>query len=425
MSGGMVGRAPAKTGAVHARSAAGGNPAIIQVSGRGRRPGPRGRPAAMPRGSCAPRRHRRTCGRITRTGHLLAPSHVRTRHRPRDPRAAPDRHEDLLRLPHAVRRPAEHPRVPGVCRAAGRACPCSTAGRWSWPCARHWRSDAASTRGPSSPARITSIRTCRRDTRSRNTIARWPARARRVAARRRLEVRVAITRVHMEEDAGKSLHEGFHDSAQQTYIDYNRSGVPLIEIVTEPDLRSPADAATFFETLRGLLVWLGVNDGNMEEGSLRCDANVSVRRAGTEPLGTKTEVKNLNSFRHLQQGARARDRTADRAARDRRPRRAGDAAVGSRRGAHRCDAQQGGGARLPVFPGARSAAARVQRRARRSHRRSVARASTRAPGAFRRRIRHLRARCGRADAFARARRLLRGDRAARGQPEGGQQLDHG
>jgi aspartyl-tRNA(Asn)/glutamyl-tRNA(Gln) amidotransferase subunit B len=113
-------------------------------------------------------------------------------------------------------------------------------------------------------------------------------------------VRVAITRVHMEEDAGKSLHEGFHDSAQRTYIDYNRSGVPLIEIVSEPDLRSAADAATFFETLRRLLVWLGVNDGNMEEGSLRCDANVSVRPSGTDMLGTKAEVKNLNSFRHLQ-----------------------------------------------------------------------------------------------------------------------------
>jgi aspartyl-tRNA(Asn)/glutamyl-tRNA(Gln) amidotransferase subunit B len=113
-------------------------------------------------------------------------------------------------------------------------------------------------------------------------------------------VRVAIARVHMEEDAGKSLHEGFHDSAQRTYIDYNRSGVPLIEIVTEPDLRSAADAATFFETLRRLLVWLGVNDGNMEEGSLRCDANVSVRPSGTDMLGTKAEVKNLNSFRHLQ-----------------------------------------------------------------------------------------------------------------------------
>jgi len=112
--------------------------------------------------------------------------------------------------------------------------------------------------------------------------------------------RVGITRVHLEEDAGKSLHEGFPDSSSRTYLDYNRSGVPLIEIVTEPDLRSAADAAEFFSYLRSLLVWLGVNDGNMEEGSLRCDANVSVRPAGSLALGTKTEVKNLNSFRFLQ-----------------------------------------------------------------------------------------------------------------------------
>ncbi|HUR35019.1 MAG TPA: Asp-tRNA(Asn)/Glu-tRNA(Gln) amidotransferase subunit GatB [Vicinamibacterales bacterium] len=112
--------------------------------------------------------------------------------------------------------------------------------------------------------------------------------------------RVRITRVHMEEDAGKSLHEGFTDSDRKTYVDYNRAGTPLIEIVTEPDLRSAGDAAAFFEHLRGLLVWLGVNDGNMEEGSLRCDANVSVRPAGATALGTKAEVKNLNSFRFLQ-----------------------------------------------------------------------------------------------------------------------------
>jgi len=112
--------------------------------------------------------------------------------------------------------------------------------------------------------------------------------------------RIGITRVHMEEDAGKSLHEGFQDSATATYLDYNRSGVPLIEIVTEPDLRSAAEAALFFETLRDLLVWLEVNDGNMEEGSLRCDANVSVRAAGSTTLGTKAEVKNLNSFRYVQ-----------------------------------------------------------------------------------------------------------------------------
>ena len=112
--------------------------------------------------------------------------------------------------------------------------------------------------------------------------------------------RVRITRVHMEEDAGKSLHEGFSDSEQKTYLDFNRSGTPLIEIVTEPDLRSPADAADAFRKLRDMLIALGVNDGNMEEGSLRCDANISVRPRGATTLGTKTEVKNINSFRHLQ-----------------------------------------------------------------------------------------------------------------------------
>jgi aspartyl-tRNA(Asn)/glutamyl-tRNA(Gln) amidotransferase subunit B len=111
---------------------------------------------------------------------------------------------------------------------------------------------------------------------------------------------VHLTRIHMEEDAGKSLHEGFADSDRKTYLDYNRSGVPLVEIVSEPDMRSAAEAATFFERLRQMLLWLGVNDGNMDEGSLRCDANVSVRPAGSTTLGTKTEVKNVNSFRYLQ-----------------------------------------------------------------------------------------------------------------------------
>ena len=111
---------------------------------------------------------------------------------------------------------------------------------------------------------------------------------------------VGLTRIHMEEDAGKSLHEGFPDSSRRTYIDYNRSGVPLIEIVTEPDLRSAAEAAEFFERLHAILVWLHVNDGNMEEGSLRCDANVSVRPVGQQAFGTKAEVKNLNSFRYLE-----------------------------------------------------------------------------------------------------------------------------
>jgi aspartyl-tRNA(Asn)/glutamyl-tRNA(Gln) amidotransferase subunit B len=112
--------------------------------------------------------------------------------------------------------------------------------------------------------------------------------------------RIGLTRIHMEEDAGKSLHEGFPDSERHTYVDYNRSGVPLVEIVSEPDMRSAAEAAVFFSRLRDRLVWLGVTDGNMEEGSLRCDANISVRPVGQAAFGTKAEVKNMNSFRHLE-----------------------------------------------------------------------------------------------------------------------------
>ena len=110
---------------------------------------------------------------------------------------------------------------------------------------------------------------------------------------------VGLTRIHMEEDAGKSLHEGFPDSDRRTYVDYNRSSVPLIEIVSEPDMRSAAEAAEFFSRLRDILVWIGVNDGNMEEGSLRCDANVSVRPRGEATFGTKAEIKNVNSFRYV------------------------------------------------------------------------------------------------------------------------------
>ena len=112
--------------------------------------------------------------------------------------------------------------------------------------------------------------------------------------------RIGIKRVHMEEDAGKSIHDGFPDSNRFSYIDLNRSGVPLIEIVSDPDIYSPAEAYEYLGRLKIILEYLGVCDGNMEEGSLRCDANVSVRPVGEKKLGTKTELKNLNSFRFLQ-----------------------------------------------------------------------------------------------------------------------------
>ena len=111
-------------------------------------------------------------------------------------------------------------------------------------------------------------------------------------------IRVRLTRAHLEEDAGKSLHEDFHGMSG---IDLNRAGTPLLEIVSEPDLRSSDEAVAYAKALHGLVRWIGICDGNMQEGSFRCDANVSVRRQGEKKLGTRCEVKNLNSFRFLQQ----------------------------------------------------------------------------------------------------------------------------
>src|ERR1700733_8018345 len=112
--------------------------------------------------------------------------------------------------------------------------------------------------------------------------------------------RIGITRLHLEEDAAKNMHEGFPDSDHSSYIDYNRCGMPLAEIVSEPDIRSPSEAHAYLTVLKQVLEYAEVSDCNMEEGSLRCDANVSVRRVGAEKFGTKAEVKNLNSFRYLQ-----------------------------------------------------------------------------------------------------------------------------
>ena len=121
--------------------------------------------------------------------------------------------------------------------------------------------------------------------------------------------RIGITRLHLEEDAAKTIHDGYPDSDEKSYVNFNRAGVALVEIVSEPDLRSPAEAYDYLTRLKQIMEYIRVSDCNMEEGSLRCDANVSVRRKGAEKFGTKTEVKNLNSFRYL---TRALDYEIDR-----------------------------------------------------------------------------------------------------------------
>jgi len=113
--------------------------------------------------------------------------------------------------------------------------------------------------------------------------------------------KIGITRVHLEEDAGKSLHEGFPDSEEKTALDLNRTGVPLIEIVSEPDISTPDEAYEYLTRLKEIILYTGVSDCNMEEGSLRADANVSVRPRGRKEFGTKTEIKNVNSFRFIRE----------------------------------------------------------------------------------------------------------------------------
>jgi aspartyl-tRNA(Asn)/glutamyl-tRNA(Gln) amidotransferase subunit B len=112
--------------------------------------------------------------------------------------------------------------------------------------------------------------------------------------------RIGIQRLHLEEDVGKLVHEGTLETAQSSLVDFNRAGVPLMETVSKPEIRSPEEAAAYLRSFRAVLVYLGVCDGNMEEGSLRCDANISLKPAGARELGTKVEIKNMNSFRNVQ-----------------------------------------------------------------------------------------------------------------------------
>jgi len=117
--------------------------------------------------------------------------------------------------------------------------------------------------------------------------------------------RVALTRIHCEEDAGKSFHPERHGDVKLSRVEFNRAGTPLLELVTEPVLRSPAECAAFLQSLRRLVRWLGISDGDMEKAQLRCDANVSLRPAGSETLGVKTEIKNLNSIKGVEKGVAA------------------------------------------------------------------------------------------------------------------------
>ncbi len=155
-------------------------------------------------------------------------------------------------------------------------------------------------RARSSPGRTTSTPTCRRATRSASSTCRWRARGSFGG--------IGITRAHLEEDAAKLTHTGgsgrIHGSGA-SLVDFNRGGTPLVEIVTEPDIRSAAQAREFAQLLRATLRQLGVSDVNMEEGSLRVDGNISLRPAGSDTLGVKTELKNMNSFRFLERGIEA------------------------------------------------------------------------------------------------------------------------
>ena len=223
--------------------------------------------------------------------------------------------------------------------------------------------------------------------------------------------RIGVTRVHMEDDAGKSVHDGFKDSDRYSYVDLNRSGTPLIEIVSEPDMRSADEAHAYLTELKQVMQFIEVSTCDMEKGHLRCDANVSVRLKGTETFGTRAEVKNLNSFRFLKQAIDFE------VARQVALIEGGGRVVQETRLYNpdlRRDvqhAQQGRRARLPLLPRARPGAP--------AHRRKVAGRGARLhagtaraqAGALPRRVRTLRIRCRSAHRHARHQRIFRDGRA--------------
>ena len=221
---------------------------------------------------------------------------------------------------------------------------------------------------------------------------------------------VRIHRVHLEEDAAKLVHAGssgrIHGS-DSSVVDFNRGGTPLAEIVTEPDVRSAEQAREWLTLLRMTLRRLGVSDVNMEEGSLRCDANISIRPMGSHKLGTKTELKNMNSFRFIERGINAEVARQEALLRAGEPVEPGDAALRPAHGGDHVAALQGGGARLPLLPRARPRADRDHRgdaRGRPRRHAGAARGAREAPAGARR---HRRAGAPARVAHG-ARRLLRG-----------------
>ena len=393
------------------------------VAGRARRPGRASILTRRAPSQLAIRRTRRP-HRAAVTGRHA----VRTRHRSRDPRPAAHGDEDLLRLQHALRRAAEHARLSGLPRASRARCRCSTAAPSSSRSRRRWRSAARCSRCRCSRARTTSIPDLPKGYQiSQYELPLALERQRDAGITTARRCSVGILRVHMEEDAGKSLHEGFPDSdrahlrrlqprRRAAHRDRDAAGSP---VGARPPRISSAACARCSSPL-------GVNDGNLEEGSLRCDANVSVRPVGQTELGVKAEIKNLNSFRFVQKAHRARDRAADRGRLGRRAGRAGDPPVGRGRRPHGGHAQQGRSARLPLFPRAGSAAA-ASSRSRRSS--TLGAELPELPDARRRRLVEQYALppydAGVLTAVGGARRLFRSHGARGGQRQGGQQLDHG
>ena len=181
---------------------------------------------------------------------------------------------------------------------------------------------------------------------------------------------IGIVRAHLEEDAAKTVHVGGRTGriggADASLVDYNRGGTPLVEIVTAPDIRSADEAKRFLQLLRQTIVELGISDAEMEKGTLRVDANVSVRPAGSDELRTRTEIKNMNSFNFIARGIDAEVETADRRLGVGRRGRAADVRLRRRHGHPHRAAVEGGGRRLPLLPRARPRAGRAAARARRA-----------------------------------------------------------